>query len=161
MDNGKRHTNGNYGVSCIQIHIGKKNPLAEKDPSATLEMTILENGLSHISFHTAAEPTSAPSGHLLPREGGRIHTIPRTKSLPPYRHFERKREIFSVRGQAKDARTTHNRKRHAPYELELRCFRQTDSRRKETLSRKRSLGSARDDDTGKRTLSHVRKRPNP
>ena len=37
----------------------------------------------------------------------------------------------------------------------LRCFIQTDShRKKETRSRKRSLGSARDDDTGKRTLSH-------
>ena len=37
----------------------------------------------------------------------------------------------------------------------LRCFMQTDSHKKEeTRSQKRSLGSARDDDTGKRTLSH-------
>ncbi|HAD77153.1 MAG TPA: hypothetical protein DCG08_03995 [Dialister sp.] len=75
------HMNWNYGVSDRQINTGKK-PVAEKDPSAPLGMTIRENGLSHISLHTAAEPTSAPSGHLLPRKGGRIHTIPRTKSLP-------------------------------------------------------------------------------
>ena len=46
-------------------------PYDVKDPSATLGMTIRENGLSHIPFHTAAEPTSAPSGHLLPEEGGK------------------------------------------------------------------------------------------
>ena len=60
----------------------KQKMANEKDPSAPLGMTIRENGLSHIPFHTAAEPTSAPSGHLLPREGGRIHTIPRTIAFP-------------------------------------------------------------------------------
>ena len=57
------------------------------------------------------KPTSAPSGHLLPKEGGRM---PPTAAFPiwgewrwestpfsPYRHFERMREIFFVRGQAK------------------------------------------------------------
>ena len=85
MDNGKRHAPyelGHYGVSYRQIHTGKKKPVAEKDSSAPLGMTIRENGLSHIPFHTAAEPTSAPSGHLLPREGGRIHTIPQTIAFP-------------------------------------------------------------------------------
>ena len=77
-------TNWNYSVSCRQIHTGKKKPVAEKDPSAPLGMTIRENGLSHISFHTVAEPTSAPSWHLRPREGGRIHTIPRTKAFPAW-----------------------------------------------------------------------------
>ena len=52
-------------------------------------MTIRENGLSHIPFHTAAEPTSAPSGHLLPREGGRIHTIPRTIAFHAWGRGER------------------------------------------------------------------------
>ena len=41
------HMNWNYGVSDRQIHAGKK-PLAEKDPSAPLGMTIRENGLSHM-----------------------------------------------------------------------------------------------------------------
>ena len=82
---GKRRTP--YELETTVFHADtdshrKEETLAEKDLSTPLGMTIRENGLSHISFHTAAEPTSAPSGHLLPREGGRIHTIPRTKSLP-------------------------------------------------------------------------------
>ena len=41
-------------------------PPGRKDPSATLGMTIREDGLSHIFFIPLREPTSAPSGHLLP-----------------------------------------------------------------------------------------------
>ena len=60
----------------------------EKDPSATLGMTKRGKTSSHfVSFR--CEPTSAPSGHLLPEEGGRMPA-----SL--HRHFERKREIFFV-----------------------------------------------------------------
>ena len=33
-------------------------------------------------FTPLRKPTSAPSGHLLPKEGGNIHTIPRTKAFP-------------------------------------------------------------------------------
>ena len=64
------------------------------------------------SFTPLREPNSAPSGHLLPTEGGRMPPTAafpiwgewRWKStlfFPPYRHFERMREIFFVRGQAK------------------------------------------------------------
>ena len=81
-------------------------------------------------FTPLREPTSAPSGHLLPTEGGNIHTIPTLKSspreesgdrrvplfFPPYRHFERMREIFFVRGQAK---WEDNGKREAPCSLRL------------------------------------------
>ena len=47
-------------------------------------------------FTPLREPTSAPSGHLLPKEGGRM-----PPTATPYCHFERMREIFFVRGQAK------------------------------------------------------------
>ena len=45
-------------------------------------------------------------------------------------HFERKREIFFVRGQAKDVRIAASRKHRAPCESEGRCFMQTALRRK-------------------------------
>ena len=47
-------------------------------------------------FAPLRKPTSAPSGHLLPTEGGRM-----PPTATPYCHFERMREIFFVRGQAK------------------------------------------------------------
>ena len=47
-------------------------------------------------FTPLREPTSAPSGHLLPKEGGRM-----PPTATPYCHFERMREIFFVRVQAK------------------------------------------------------------
>ena len=59
------------------------------------------------TFQSSAMPTSAPSGHLLPWEGGRMppHRLLMKMAcdtripLPRIRHFERKREIFFVRGQ--------------------------------------------------------------
>ena len=47
-------------------------------------------------FTPLRKPTSAPSGHLLPKEGGRM-----PPTATPYCHFERMREIFFVRVQAK------------------------------------------------------------
>ena len=40
-------------------------------------------------FALLRKPTSAPSGHLLPKEGGNIHTIPRTKAFPAWEGGER------------------------------------------------------------------------
>ena len=60
---------------------------------------------------------------LLPEEGGRM-------PLSPYCHFERKREIFFVRGQAKDVRIAASGKHRAPSETEGRCFMQTALRKK-------------------------------
>ena len=60
---------------------------------------------------------------LLPMEGGRM-------PLSPYCHFERKREIFFVRGQAKDVRIAASGKHRAPSESEGRCFMQTALRKK-------------------------------
>ena len=51
--------------------------------------------------------------------------------FPPYRHFERKREIFFVRSQAKDARTTDNGNSMLHMNGKLQCFMKTDSHRKE------------------------------
>ena len=47
----------------------------------------------------------------------------------PYCHFERKREIFFVRGQAKDVRIAASWKHRASSESEGRCFMQTALRR--------------------------------
>ena len=50
--------------------------------------------------------------------------------LSPYCHFERKREIFFVRGQAKDVRIAASWKHRASSESEGRCFMQTALRKK-------------------------------
>ena len=59
----------------------------------------------------------------LPMEGGSM-------PLFPYCHFERKREIFFVRGQAKDVRIAASGKHRAPSESEGWCFMQTALRKK-------------------------------
>ncbi len=68
--------------------------------------------------------------------------------LPRIRHFERKREIFFVRGKAKDVRGTGNEKPSAPCAPPKTVFHADRStQEKEHGKRKRSLGCARDDDT--------------
>ena len=70
----------------------------EKDPSAALGMTI-RRGPPRIPFIPLRKPTSAPSGHLLPGEGG---------SMPPSRIVisseSEKSFSFAVknRGEARD-----------------------------------------------------------
>ena len=51
-------------------------------------------------------------------------------TAPPHCHFERKREIFFVCGQAKDVRIAASGKHRAPSESEERCFMQTALRKK-------------------------------
>ena len=100
----------------------KQKMANEKDPSAPLGMTIRETAFLIFPFIPRREPTSAPSGHLLPWEGGRMppHRLPiqmafDTKMpLPRIRHFERKREIFFVRGKAKAVRGAASGKHPAP-----------------------------------------------
>ena len=92
------------------------------------------------SLHSAAPSSGRGSrGHsLLPEEGGRMppHRLPTKKAydtrmpFSPYCHFERKREIFFVRGQAKDVRIAASGKHRAPSESEGRCFMQTALRKK-------------------------------
>ena len=70
--------------------------------------------------------------------GGRMppHRLPTKKAydtrmpFSPYCHFERKREIFFVRGQAKDVRIAASWKHRASSESEGRCFMQTALRKK-------------------------------
>ena len=64
--------------------------------------------------------------HRLPMKKAYDTRIP----LSPYCHFERKREIFFVRGQAKDVRIAASGKHRAPRESEGRCFMQTALRKK-------------------------------
>ena len=64
------------------------------------------------------------------------HRLPTKKAydtrmlFSPYCHFERKREIFFVRGQAKDVRIAASGKHRASSESEGRCFMQTALRKK-------------------------------
>ena len=74
----------------------------------------------------SAAPSKGRGSHghsLLLMEGGRM-------PLSPYCHFERKREIFFVRGQAKDVRIAASGKHRASRESEGRCFMQTALRKK-------------------------------
>ena len=74
----------------------------------------------------------------LPMEGGRMppHRLPTKKAydtrmpFSPYCHFERKREIFFVRGQAKNVRIAASWKHRASSESEGWCFMQTALRKK-------------------------------
>ena len=66
------------------------------------------------------------SPHRLPTKKAYDTRMP----LSPYCHFERKREIFFVRGQAKDVRIAASGKHRAPSESEGRCFMQTALRKK-------------------------------
>ena len=142
--NGKHrmlHVTGDHGASCRWIYEGKQQTANEKDPSAALGMTKRGNASRPFLFNPEQKPISAPSGHLLPEEGGRSgenyllpsrgrgmpegqgvgrrrkrakptsgatrHLLPEEgERMPPFlhRHFERKREIFFVRGQAKVVR---------------------------------------------------------
>ena len=68
-----------------------------------------------------------PDGQSLPRVGKAYDT---RMPLSPYCHFERKREIFFVCGQAKDVRIAASGNHRAPSESEGRCFMQTALRKK-------------------------------
>ena len=103
-------------------------------------MTIRECAFLTFLFIPLRKPTSTPLDRLLPPEGGKM---PPTAAFPiwgewrwestpfsPYRHFEQMREIFFVRGQAKDVRIAASGKHRASRESEGRCFMQTALRKK-------------------------------
>ena len=56
-------------------------PPTKKDPSAALGMTKRGKTSSHF-FSFRCEPTSAPSGRLLPEEGGRMPASPIANPFP-------------------------------------------------------------------------------
>ena len=77
--NGKHrmlHVTGDHGASCRWIYEGKQQTANEKDPSAALGMTKRGNASRPFLFNPEQKPISAPSGHLLPKEGGSIHASP-------------------------------------------------------------------------------------
>ena len=80
----------------------------------------------------------------------------------PHFHFERKREIFFVRGQAKDVRIAASGKHRAPRESEGRCFMQTALRRKTEMGNEKdpsaALGMTK---RGKNVFSTQQKRLSP
>ncbi len=86
----------------------------------------------------------------LPREGGRMppHRLPMKKAfdtripLPHIRHFERKREIFFVRGKVKAVRGAGNGKHPAPGKSGSRCFMQTVPRRKRNTANEKDPSAA-------------------
>ena len=95
-------------------------------------------------------PTSVPSGHLLPLEGGGrpLHRLliqmafDTRMPLPSIRHFERKRDIFFVRGKAKDVRGTASGKHRTPCAPEERCFMQTVPHRKRNTANEKDPSAA-------------------
>ena len=72
----------------------------------------------------------------------------------PHRHFERKREIFFVRGQAKEARMTDHGKHRTLCGVESRCFMQTALRRKTETANEKDPSTALGMTIRERAVSH-------
>ena len=72
----------------------------------------------------------------------------------PHRHFERKREIFFVRGQAKEARMTDHGKHRTLCGVESRCFMQTALRRKTETANEKDPSAALGMTIRERAVSH-------
>jgi len=62
--------------------------------------------------------------------------------LPRIRHFERKREIFFVRGKAKDVRGAASGNPPAPCAPQKRCFMQTAPHRKRNTANEKDPSAA-------------------
>ena len=139
------------GRCFMQTALRKKTETGnEKDPSAALGMTKRGNASFH-SFSTCCGSQPRLAALVSPFQGkGLAWTLPPSygrreyaasqtsheeglryeNTAPPHCHFERKREIFFVRGQAKDVRIAASGKHRASRESEGRCFMQTALRKK-------------------------------
>mgnify|MGYP006981204049 FL=1 len=117
----------------------------EKDPSAALGMTIRKRAAPFL-FIPLRKPTSAPSGHLLPGEGG---------SVPPSRIVisseSEKSFSFAVknRGEERD-----HGKHRTPCSVESRCFMQTALRRKTETANEKDPSTALGMTIRERAVSH-------
>ena len=112
----------------------------EKDPSAALGMTKRGKAYLTFFFNLWREPTSAPSGHLLPEEGGSV-----TPSRIVISSEREKSFSFAVRQKRRG-----EGERETPHSLRLgSTVFHAESFTKENGNgkRKRSLGCARDDET--------------
>ena len=132
----------------------KQKMANEKDPSTPLGMTIRETAFLIFPFIPRREPTSAPSGRLLPSEGGRMppqrllmqKAFDTRIPLPPSFRAKARNLFRSWEGKGCE----RNGKRETPYSLRppktvFHADRSTQE--KEHGKRKRFLGCARDDDT--------------
>ena len=109
--NGKHrmlHVTGDHGASCRWIYEGKQQTANEKDPSAALGMTKRGNASRPFLFNPEQKPISAPSGHLLPEEGGRSGM---SSPSPP---FPWKGDARRAGGWPKAKESEANLRRYAP-----------------------------------------------
>ena len=109
--NGKHrmlHVTGDHGASCRWIYEGKQQTANEKDPSAALGMTKRGNASRPFLFNPEQKPISAPSGHLLPEEGGRSGM---SSPSPP---FPWKGDARRAGGWPKTKESEANLRRYAP-----------------------------------------------
>ena len=109
--NGKHrmlHVTGDHGASCRWIYEGKQQTANEKDPSAALGMTKRGNASRPFLFNPEQKPISAPSGHLLPEEGGR------SGMSNPSTPFPWKGDARRAGGWPKAKESEANLRRYAP-----------------------------------------------
>ena len=89
--------------------------------------------MTFIPLDASLRPFQRTERECHPRIGSRFS---------PIRHFKQKRDIFFVRGKAKDVRGTASGKHPAPCAPEERCFRQTDSRMKQKMANEKDPSAA-------------------
>ena len=125
--NGKHRASCDLGVRrLMQTALRRKTETGdEKDPSAALGMT-KRGGTSHIVFqsHSGSQPPPLRGTSFQRKEGDT------RMPFSPYRHFERKRDIFFVRDRSGKVRTADSGKHRTLCDVGSRCFMQTALRRK-------------------------------
>ena len=126
-DKGKHRTPCNVGTRCfMQTALRRKRETRnEKDPSAALGMTKRGKATSHFfSFRYGSQPPPLRGTSFQRKEGDT------RMPFSPYRHFERKREIFFVHDRSGKVRTADNGKHRIPSDFILGAvFPQKASRR--------------------------------
>ena len=126
-DKGKHRTLCDVGSRCfMQTALRRKRETGnEKDPSAALGMTKRGKATSHFfSFRYGSKPPPLRGTSFQRKEGDT------RMPFSPYRHFKRKREIFSVRDRSGKVRTADNGKHRIPSDFILGAvFPQKVSRR--------------------------------
>ena len=126
-DKGKHRTLCDVGTRCfMQTALRRKTERGnEKDPSAALGMTKRGKATSHFfSFRYGSQPPPLRGTSFQRKEGDT------RMPFSPYRHFERKREIFFVRDRSGKVRTADNGKHRIPSDFILGAvFPQKVSRR--------------------------------
>ena len=85
--------------------------------------------MTFIPLDASLRPFQRTERECHPRIGSRFS---------PIRHFKQKRDIFFVRGKAKDVRGTTSGKHRTPCAPEERCFMQTDPRMKQKMANEKN-----------------------